>query len=415
MRIIQCALTLITAAACATAAPAVTAAVTAQAETTTAGGWPQFQGNASHTGDEPGETSVTPANVGQLTVAWTMALPTDLYNSKLVVTGGVAYAGAGRTVTAVNASSGALVWRASLPRALLGTPSVQDGLVLVAFSTFRHRREESFVVALESATGATAWTRRVGVLGTRTVPGSTNITTTPYRAYVTLASGQVQALSLRRGYKVWRSAVLASCGGVSQPSVAGGLVVVGVGGGYVSALNASDGKLAWTAGPGGGCGYSAANWLPAISGGTVYAGLYSGVVALSLASGTVEWENQSVSGVYFPLSVTGSAVLAGPDSGAGLVALSRSDGSVLWQDSLPLSGLMAGTATFGGLSWGIDQSLPGDGAEMIAYDPSTGQQDFSSAQLSTTAEPLFPPVVVAGRVYVNLGNELVCFALRGSG
>lgn len=38
-------------------------------------GWPQLQGNAAHTGFEPGETSVTSVNVSQLAQAWTAAMP----------------------------------------------------------------------------------------------------------------------------------------------------------------------------------------------------------------------------------------------------------------------------------------------------------------------------------------------------
>jgi outer membrane protein assembly factor BamB len=412
MNITQRVIALITTTACAAALTATAATASAQAVTTRAAGWPQFQGNVGHTGAELGEKSVTRANASQLSLAWTVPLPSTSSNSEVVVTGGVAYVGSGAMVTAVDAATGTQVWQATLPGALLGTPSVQGGLVVVAFSevTGRHHRVKGFVAALDSATGATAWIRQVGSLGTPSLGSSTTVTTTADRAYVTLSSGQVEALGLSHGGKIWLSAALPGCS-LSQPSVSGALVVVGGGGGYVSALNASDGTVAWTDTLGGGCGSSAANWLPAISGGTVYAGLADGVTALSLTSGAVQWENQSISDVFFPLSVTSNAVIAGSNSGTQLVALSRSDGSVLWQRAV--GGQIVGTATFGGLTWGLHQRS--GGAEHAVAFGAFGYRVFSSQAFSNSDTQGMPPVVAAGRVYVNLGDELACLALPGSG
>src|SRR5262245_28788190 len=91
------------------AASPAAAQVQAQAST----GWPQFQDNAGHTGAELDERSVTQANVGQLGVAWTAALPSTSFNSEVVVTGGSAYVGAGTTVSAFGASSGTRLWQVS--------------------------------------------------------------------------------------------------------------------------------------------------------------------------------------------------------------------------------------------------------------------------------------------------------------
>jgi hypothetical protein len=46
---------------------------TAQALAAISGSWPQLEGNAAHTGDEPGENSI---NAGKLSAAWTAPLPT---------------------------------------------------------------------------------------------------------------------------------------------------------------------------------------------------------------------------------------------------------------------------------------------------------------------------------------------------
>jgi outer membrane protein assembly factor BamB len=387
----------------------------AQSRAPAATGWPQFQGNARHTGSELDETSVTRANVGQLSVAWTAPLPATSFNSEVVVTSGVAYAGAGATVSAFNASSGTRLWQASLPGALLGTPSVQGGLVLMAISEGSIPHLKGFVVALSSATGSTVWMRSVGSLGIPSLGSSTTVTTTSDRAYVTLGSGQVEAMGLQHGAKIWVSAALPGCS-PSQPSVAGGLVVVGNGGTGVVALHASDGTVAWHDTFGTGCGFSAGNWLPAISQGTVYAGLLNGVAALNLASGAVVWRNQSQpfsQGVFFPLALTGSEVIAGSQGTTQLAALSRSDGTLRWQTALP-SGLEVAAATvFGGLVWALAQASGGGGVKAVAFGALTGHRLFSTTSYTDDTQG-FPPVVSAGHVYVNVASELVALALPGA-
>jgi outer membrane protein assembly factor BamB len=105
------------------------------------------------------------------------------------------------------------------------------------------------------------WMRSVGSLGTPGLGSSTTVTTTAGRAYVTLGSGQVEAMGIKHGFKIWVSAALPGCS-PSQASVAGGLVVVGSGGTDVLALHASDGTVAWHDVLGTGCGLSAENWVP---------------------------------------------------------------------------------------------------------------------------------------------------------
>jgi outer membrane protein assembly factor BamB len=377
-------------------------------------GWPQFQGNARHTGAERGEDSVTRANVGQLRVAWTADLPSASDNSEVVVTGGVAYAAAGDTVTAFDATSGTQLWQALLPGSVLGTPSVQRGLVLVAISeTIGPRHHiKSLVEALSSAAGVSVWMRPVSALTTPSLASSTTITTTADRAYVTLGSGQVEAIGISHGNKIWQSAVLPGCS-LSQPSAAGGLLIVGGGGGYVSALKGSDGAVAWQDTLGGGCGAAAGNWLPAISQGTVYAGLLDGVDALKLASGTVLWQNKSVTSVFFPPSLTGNEVIVSSDNSTQLAALSRFGGTLKWQSTFPVGSEVAGAAIFGSLMWALVQSPDAGGVRAVALGPLTGRQIFSTASYADQTQG-FAPVVDAGHVYVNLGNELLCLALPAS-
>src|SRR5262249_56551815 len=165
-------------------------------------------------------------------------------------------------------------------------------VVVVACSDDSGPHVKGSVGALSTATGATVWLRSVGPLGSPSLASSTTITTTANRAYVTLSSGRVEAMGLKHGFKIWASAVLPGCR-PSQPSVAGGLVVMGSGGTDVVALHALDGTLAWHDALGSGCGVSAANWLPAIGGGTVYARLLHGVAALEPSTRVVVGRKQA--------------------------------------------------------------------------------------------------------------------------
>lgn len=388
------------------ASPAAPATGDVQAGTTT--GWPQLQGNAAHTGFEPGETSVTSSNVNQLSVAWTVPLPSPAGTPDLTVADGTLYAASGSTVTALNAVTGAQLWQTSVPGTIASTPAVQGSLVITGYNEGHGASSRVFIVALSSATGAVVWTHRVS--GAQLLKES--VTTTPRRVYVSISSGQVLALGMAHGLQLWASPVLpgAVCD-ISAPSVGGGFVVVGGGGGYVSALNASDGTLAWQDNLGGGCGGSSDNWVPAISGTTVYAGLLNGVAALDLASGAIQWTRPSAGMVFFPLSVTGRIVIAGANDATEPVALARPGGAVKWTSPFhPRVTVLSGLATFGSLTWATVE--PTDfNAQAVAFDTATGQKVFSSAVYPDSSVDFTPPVVAAGRVYLDLSNEVLCLTL----
>lgn len=372
-------------------------------------GWPQIQGGATHTGYTASENSVTSKNVRQLTVAWTQALPTESYDSQVTVAGMNVYVSAGNNVIAYNAVSGTQLWQATLATGtVLGTPSVQGDLVVVGTDLFHHPKDQFSIVALDTATGGIVWSRRVSPMQSFALAQMQSVTTTSDRVYASLAAGQVLALALQTGRTVWESAVVPGCY-VSQPSVSGGTVVVNGGGQAVSALNASTGAVLWQDTLGTQCSYGSQAWLPAISQGTVYTASYSSIAAIDLSSGAIVWQNTSVGGEpVFPMSVTADKVIAGVVSTnsdpSTLQALSRSDGSLVWQS--PAKKLPDTVATFGGLSWGT--ALNG----VEAFNAATGRLAYSGKSQDGPYDS-FAPVVDAGRVYVNTGSDLECLALPG--
>ncbi len=389
---------------------------------TPAAGWPQLQGGASHTGDEAGENSITAANAGQLRPAWHQTLPEWWPGTEPAVTGGVVYVGSGDDVTAFDAASGTQLWQTALPGYVTGTPAIQDGMALIALGATATSggfvSGKGYVVALDASTGAMVWQKIVGhPAPDDSLAIATSVTTTPGRAYFTSTGPHivVSALDIHTGRILWHAQVPPDCG-ISDPSVSGSMVVVD--GDYsVTALSAANGAQVWrdTFGGGGSCTDSVENWLPAISQGTVYAGTHlDGVAAISLATGTVLWDDKSLDNVPSPLSVTSNAVITAPlnseGDGQGLVALNRSDGSVLWQNAMSPED---GTAIFGSLVWGA-VFTNSNFRRAVAFGRLGGHTAGSTpSYLIGGYPPELPPVVSAGRVYVVSSNKLICFTLPG--
>jgi outer membrane protein assembly factor BamB len=401
-------------------AAASPAAARTTAAATTA--WPQFAGNAAHTADEAAERSVTIQNVNQLTVAWTQTLPqaVDFAQSEPAVSGGTAYVVASDNVYAFNATTGAQLWETTMPEILLGTPAVQGGLVLVSYNTGTRDHPKGWVAALNAATGAITWSKEVGDgLQPASLSGGNSITTTTDRAYVSLVTGEIVALSLSTGHRVWESPMLPGAGSPgslctpSVPSVSGDFVLAGVGGFTVDAISTATGAVAWSQTLGSGsCSESASSWVPSISGGTVYVGWMDGVAALTLSSGSVLWDNEDIQpSAIFPLSVTADDVIASVSLTAApsedrLVAYSLSTGALVWQSTTSLTELFGNT--FGDLTWAMSSSSTS--IQAAAFDAATGQLEYTSAALSDNVQT-FAPVVDAGHVYLDTGSALMCLAL----
>jgi outer membrane protein assembly factor BamB len=382
---------------------------TAAGAAAAASSWPQFQGNAAHTGDEPGERSVSKANVSQLSPAWTATLPQDSESTEVVTAGGVVYVAGASDVTAYQAASGTQLWQVSLPGDVIQTPAIQGSLVLVAYDVVVGRRPEKGVVeALSTATGAAAWTRVTAVADV-----NSGVTVTARRAYVVVGGDHVEAIRPANGREIWVSPSLTGCS-LSPPSASGNYVVLGVGGGGVAALNAADGTLAWQDTLGGGCGAADYNWLPAISQGTVYAGLLDGTDAINLATGAVIWQNDTVTAAFFGPALTSNDVIISSDGTTQLFALSRSDGSLQWQTHLPDSEGIVSPAVFGNLVWAVTDATGGGRVQIVALGPADGRKIFTTPGYADQSQG-FPPTVAAGHLYFNTGSQVVALALPGSG
>jgi outer membrane protein assembly factor BamB len=374
---------------------------------TTAAGWPQLQGGAAHSGNSPYERSVTGKNAGGLALAWQDKVAGGSGQGEVVVTGGTVYLAANTDVTAYSAATGAQIWQQTgLPALAVGTPAVQGGFVVLETSTktgIGHYRTE--LVALNSSTGAIAWTRAVSGL-----IANTAVTVTSTRVYASVGDDQIESLGLATGDVAWKSATLPGAGycSISTPSVSGDQVVVSVGGVDEDAVSTATGDLTWHTSLSTDTEGCILDPMPAISSGVVYSSSLSGITAVDLASGAVLWQNADVVQNTGPVSVTSGEVIARAAGTRALTALSLSSGTVLWQTTTKYD--ISAVAVFGTLAWALENRSGNEGLVPVAFTLGDGQRAYAGTYLDNGSAD-WPPVVDAGHVYINTGYDLDCLAL----
>ena len=111
--------------------------------------WPQLGYDHQHTGNNPYENVLSPANVGSLTPAWSVRV--GYYLPMPVVANGVVYRGeVDGVLSAFNAQTGAKLWSIALRGDLYPPPAVANGVVYIGSSS-------RIVYALNAQTGTKLW------------------------------------------------------------------------------------------------------------------------------------------------------------------------------------------------------------------------------------------------------------------
>src|SRR5262249_34149559 len=116
--------------------------------------WPQFHFNAAHTGYNPFETTIGPANVGGLHLLWKGGATGGV--GSVSVSRGRAFLGGFQGVfRAWNASDGSLSWSRPLDDLLESTPAISAGRVFIESNA-------GTLYALDAASGSLLWTQPTG-------------------------------------------------------------------------------------------------------------------------------------------------------------------------------------------------------------------------------------------------------------
>lgn len=228
--------------------------------------------------------------------AWSTDVTPVLESSESASGGGLAYEG-GRVfvstgfgeLVALDATSGAIIWRQRVDAPVAGGPAVSNGVV--------------YAVARNNI----GWAVRA-------------------------SDGKV----------LWQSSGTPSTAGVmgvAVPAVQGDTVVFPFSSGQLLAVDAEDGLTRWTAQVAGKRTGRAITVIrdmtgdPVISSGVVYGGTSSGRInAVELASGTEIWSSRD--GASSPVVVAGGSVFAVNDQ-AQLIRLDAATGGVIWRMDLP--------------------------------------------------------------------------------
>jgi outer membrane protein assembly factor BamB len=313
--------------------------------------WNQFRFSSAHSGFNRFENVLSPSNVAGLGLDWSFPTGQQPISSPAVANGVAYIADGGPDLFALNAATGAKVWRAA-DFNTLSSPAVANGIVYIGddtglsafnaatgtklwnFSTFRidasptvangvvYAAAGSGMVALNAATGTKLWTFTTGSFGTDTSPAVAN-----GMVYFGSTDHKIFALNAATGTKLWS---LTTKGPVfSSPAVANGVVYIGSGitgtvGDQVLALNATTGARVWSFTTGG------TESSPAVANGVVYVGSDDGnVYALNAATGTELWSFTPLGAVFSSPAVANGVVYIGAGR-SNLYALNAANGTELW-------------------------------------------------------------------------------------
>ena len=367
--------------------------------------WTQTNGNASHASGH----LTAPSTLSRV---WTVDAGSSgvdgaaITSSPIVVKGRVFALDAAAQVTAVDASSGNVAWRADLtPEGESGEDGFGGGLASDGNRIFVTTGFGE-IVALEIASGNIAWRFT---------------TASPFRAAPAVSNGLVIAVTRsNRGIAVttsdgdlaWRldgiSAGAGSLGGAS-PAVSGGLAVLPFASGEIMGVDVSSGRRVWSAVLGGarrGLARSSISDVtgdPVIAGRIVIAANQSGrMVAIDGQTGRRGW-TRSVGSVG-PIWAAGDSVYVVSDD-ATVQRLSISTGATIWSTEVPgfedpedrEDAIAYSGAVLAGGNLLITDSL----GTLHAFDPATGAPRFTTDLTTGTTTGV---VVAGGTVYVMAGD-----------
>ena len=349
--------------------------------------WSQFHFSASHSGFNPYENVLSASTVAEMGLRWTVPTVGQVESAPIEVNG-LVYIGAGFTLYAVNATSGALKWQHDVG-SFVGGPAVSGSAVFL--SSGDHN-----VYAFNANTGALLWTYQTANGIVPTTPTVANGV-----VYVGSWDHNVYALKAKTGALVWQYAAGGSV--FSTPAVANGVIYFGSDDSNVYALNANTGALLWRFATG-----FFVDSAPTVGNGIVYVGSWDrNLYALNASSGALIWQYTTDAAVRTSAAVAGGIVYVASDGGF-VYALNAYTGVLLWDYNTgsgddgfpPASPSVANGVVYAGFQDGKVYALEAaNGSLLWQYTAGNG--------VSST------PAVVNGMVYIgSWDNNAYAFGLR---
>lgn len=355
--------------------------------------WAQFHYSPLHRGRNPYENVLNSTNVAAIDLDWSYTTGGALTSSPAVSAGTVYVGSADDYLYAINATTGALVWRFKTGNSIVdSTPAVVGGVVYVGST-------DNYLYAVNATTGTQKWKFQTGG-AINSSPAVVNGT-----VYVGSADNNVYALNATTGAQKWKfptgSMVL------SSPAVSNGVVYVGSYDNNVYAIkdNGTSGTQLWKFTTGGKVFSS-----PAVSGGLIYVGSDDGsAYGLVASTGMQQWKYTPAGTPYaFESSPAayGGNVYIGSDQGYFYALVAR-NGSVIWNVGSVTPSIVSSPCIANGIEY------VGIGNNVYALSQIVTAQVLWVA--ITGASVTATPTVVNGVVYVaSQDSTLYAYDLNGS-
>jgi outer membrane protein assembly factor BamB len=290
-----------------------TTGTAAQASFTVQTNYTQFHYSPLHRGRNPYENVLNSTNVSAIDQDWVYTTGGAITSSP-AVSGGYVYVGsADDYLYAINATTGALLWKYKTGASIIdSSPAVVNGTVYVGST-------DDYLYAINATTGVLVWKFKTGA-AIYSSPAVVN-----GEAYIGSTDDSVYAVNTGTGAQTWKYATTGAV--YSSPAVSNGVVYVGSYDDYVYAINATTGLLSWK--------YKTGNEVfssPTISDGILYVGSNDdNVYGLEAITGALLWQFAGTTGAQFQSSpaVFNGVVYIGSSVGY-FYALTARNGTMIW-------------------------------------------------------------------------------------
>ncbi len=291
--------------------------------------WPTYGFDSEHSHYNSFENTINTSNVSQLKLDWTATTHSAVYGPPIVVNGTLYVSSPDKSsVNALNAATGAMLWSRKVGDTI-SAPAIANGVLYDGSAYLKDRGNTSVgkLFALNAQTGAILWTYDFLPVQTG---GSSWIHTSPVVSnglvYVSSENGNLYAFTAAGcGHSTCPPVWKARTGNFidSAPAFDNGVVYVGSGDDSVYAFDATTGAKLWSTPTG---GYIFAS--PTIANGIVYVGSFdNNIYALDAKTGTVLWKFATNKNGFSDVAVANGVVYFG---GATLYALNAQTGTQLW-------------------------------------------------------------------------------------
>ena len=376
--------------------------------------WGQRGGNEGHTGLH-GALSASPALAWAVDIGAGSGKRARITAAPVVAGGRVFALDSASRVTAVS-TGGARLWQASVEAefdrggSASGGSLAADGARVYAVTGFGE------VVALDAGSGAVVWRQRLGAQasGAPLLSGG--------RIYLATDDGSAWAIEAGSGRVAWTATGVDQpenrhMDGGAAPVSAGSMVVFPFASGTLMAVERSTGTPVWTTYASGerlGRGYAISGAVtgdPVVSGGVLYAGTQAGRTgAWSLQAGQRVWA-ATEGAMNAPLVVGGSVFVVNDE--ATLVRLSASDGAQIWATGLPYfdkekpKKQSAITASYGPVLAGGRVWVASSDGTLRGFSPADGTL---GAEVALPGGAASVPALASGMLFVVSGRgQLLAF------